>query len=322
MNHPRLRPDESDPHPASFGRLARRMADWTTKGVFSALVLVAGLGFGRQVIFWWRSGDAPQAASTLTDAPPGLPDGREPVEIAVGDLPLRLGRQTIEGDQAEAIQALRAAGQRGVLTALPWSPVADADEQQLLARLAMLKPDDQVSSKTLTDGTDACLYEPSPGMPLIVGTRRIGADAQDSTGHATALQTRLVLWGLAAPAGDRLWTMYIFQADQPPVNGQTRQGVPMPPGCRRLMAFSQQGAETLAFQGPGACGDYQRYYAAWLAEQRPGAASRWRRSGEGGWQVMTEGERSRASAVAQPSLWIHLAPGPRGGCTGFVFVSG
>jgi hypothetical protein len=311
-----------DEAPADFGRLARRMADWTTKGVFSALVLVAGLGFGRQVIVWWRSGDAPQAASTLTDAPLSLADGREPIEIAIGDLSVRLGRQTIEGDLAEAIKALRAAGRGGVVTALPWSPVVDADEQQLLARLAVLKPADVVSSKALTDGTDACLYEPSPGMPLIVGTRRIGAGLQRSTENATALQTRVVLWGLAAPAGDRLWTLYLFQSDQPPINGKTQQRVPMPPGCRRLMAFSQQDAETLAFQGPGACGDYQRYYAAWLAKQRPGADSRWRRSGEGGWHVMIEGERSDPSAVAQPSLLIHLAPGPRGGCTGFVFVSG
>lgn len=316
---PVSRADESS---TGFGALARRIADWTTKGIFSALVLVAGLGFGRQVVDWWHSGDAPQVATVVTEAPLDLSDAAGPVEIAVGELPLRFGRQTVVGDQAQAIEALEAAGRAGLATASPLSQVADADEQYLLDRLAQLKPVEARSQGGETVGPDAWLYEPSPGMPLIVGTRRLNTHSSEAAPDATAWETRVVLWGLAAPAGERLWTLYLLQAERSRADDQQQEGLPLPPDCRRLMAFrDQQGAETAVFQGSGECDHYRRFYAAWLTEHGQKAAARWRRSGDGGWQVMVVLDGSQ-TAAAERSLWIHLSPAPLGGCTGFVFISG
>ncbi|HUY90520.1 MAG TPA: hypothetical protein VMV10_17415 [Pirellulales bacterium] len=294
--------------------MARRMADWTTKGLFSALVLVGGLGFGKQVIRWW--GDDESAPAVAGPAAPAfdLAAGAGPVEIAAGNSNLRFGRQMIAGDQAEATKSLRAACRQALATAAPWSPSADAEEQNLLTRLAQLEPAEQLSQ------AEARLYEPVPGMPLAIGVRRFADASEGGSQDATSPPDRVVLWGLAAPAGENAWTLYLFRVRQPGAGGDARP--PLPPGCRRLMAFSNSaGAGTVAFQGTGGCDEYRRFYQAWQAEHWPQAVADWRPAPGGGWQATIARGDSAAADGAVKSLAIHLVPRQFAGCTGLVFVS-
>ena len=41
--------------PPGFAGLAKRISAWTTRGLLTLMVLVAGLGFGRQVLKWWAA---------------------------------------------------------------------------------------------------------------------------------------------------------------------------------------------------------------------------------------------------------------------------
>ncbi|HQU47451.1 MAG TPA: hypothetical protein PK867_31900 [Pirellulales bacterium] len=305
--------------PGGYGKLARQIADWTTKGLFSALVLVAGLGFGRQVIRWWHDDDPPPAATEPATTPFDLADAAGPMEIALGDLPFRLGRQTVEGGPAEAMRALRDACRRLLPSASPWSPVADVDEQALLARLAKLDPAEDARTSHKNPRTGERLYEPAPGMPLLVGARRLSAGHPSR--HAFGPENRVVLWGLAVPAGERRWTLCLFHADRRGSDEEPRTDVPLPPDCQRLMALRRGRAEMSAFQGGGTCDEYRRFYAAWQARHRPHDAARWQRTDDGGWYASIVRNGADAAAGSAQSMVIQLVPGRSGGCTGVVFVS-
>src|SRR5687768_3893786 len=75
-----------------FGRLARRIGGWTANLLATAIVVVAGLGLGRQVLVWWNE-VSPTPAAALVHSDHGLtPDvlpadlrlwtTRGPVEVA------------------------------------------------------------------------------------------------------------------------------------------------------------------------------------------------------------------------------------------------
>ena len=311
MATPDAEDGQSVPRP-DFARLARQIADWTTKGLFSALVIVGGLGFGRQVIRWWHDDEtAPAAAGPMA---PAFELGGDPVEIAAGDSPMVLGRQTVIGDEAEAAKTLRARCLANLAAAAPMTPAPDAGEQKLLGRLAELEPSERLTQ------ADARLYEPAPGMPLVVGVRRFAAGHEDAATQATASKNRVVLWGLAAPRGEAEWTLYEFRGSPESV-GEPGSTAPLPPDCRRIMALrDRRGAETVAFQGTGGCDAYRRFYQTWQIEHWPQASARWRRTDGGGWLVTIDRADEEKSGAPQ-SIVIHLAPGPTGGCTGLVFVS-
>ena len=307
------RPQPAAPQPNDFTRLARQIADWTTKGLFSALVIVGGLGFGRQIIRWWHDDEtSPAAAGKMA---PAFDLGGAPVEIAAGDSPLVFGRQTVVGDEAEAAKALRARCLENLAAAAPMTPAPDGGERKLLARLAELEPVERLSQ------IEAWLYEPAPGMPLVVGVRSVvAAGHEDAAAQATASQNRVVLWGLAAPRGEAEWTLYEFRGSPESV-GEPGSTAPLPPDCRRIMALrDRRGAETVAFQGTGGCDAYRRFYQTWQIEHWPQASARWRRTDGGGWLAAIDRADEDAAGAPQ-SIVIHLAPGPAGGCTGLVFVS-
>lgn len=315
MNSPQhLKPRDWPAYPKDFRRLARRMTDWTTKGLFSALVIVGGLGFGRQVLCWWGEDESAPAAAGRVAPAFDLAAGAGPVEIAAGDSNLWFGHQTIRGDQAAATKSLRAACRQALGAAAPWSPSADAHEQDVLTRLADFEPVERLSE------SESQLYEPVPGMPLAIGVRRVAEAGAGDSQDATEPQDRVVLWGLAAPAGENAWTLYLFRADRPVAGDDA--GPPLPPGCRRLMAFSNSaGAGTVAFHGTGGCDEYRRFFQAWLAEHWPQAVADWQPAPGGGWHAKIDRGRSAAADRAVQSLAIHLVPRQFAGCTGLVFFS-
>jgi hypothetical protein len=301
--------------PNDFGRLARRMADWTTKGLFSALVIVGGLGFGREVIRWWREDEA--AAPGAAPSAPGFDSAAEgePIDIAAGDSNVQFGRERVAGDLEAARKSLRALCLRALAAASPWSPSADDEEQRLLAGLAELEP------VMLLEQANARLYEPAPGAPLVVGVRRFADARKGGSENATSSHDRVVLWGLAAPAAPGEWTLYRFCADSPAPSEKGGSSPPLPADGRRIMAFrDRRGSETIAFQGTAGCSEYRRFYQAWQAEQGSQLTGQWHRTDDGGWQVSLVRGASSDGAEGPQSILIHLAPGRFGGCTGLVFV--
>ena len=84
--------DDSGPQPSpSFATLARRISAWTTRGLLTLMVLVAGFGLGRQVLRWWADDAAPASPKSMPAAGDSLGDPAKPHTVEFGDRPGRFG---------------------------------------------------------------------------------------------------------------------------------------------------------------------------------------------------------------------------------------
>ena len=266
------------PPPNDFGGLARRISSWTTNGLFTALVVVAGLGLGRQMIVWWRAGAQPPANPPVGTAwGAGFDDPSQPVELALGYTPYELTRQSVSGDSQAAAEALLALGRRAIGQAEAFDDELVEREQQFLGRLTDHPP--------AVENTAAGwrLHLAQEGLPLIVGTRRIPEGAAEIDSKSSPAPWRVVLWGLALPAGKNGWTVYQFLASRSPkatVVGSVN--VPLPPGSRRLLSIGGAAGDTvIAFEGQATCGEWKRFFAGWLARLDPATIVEWSSSGQG-----------------------------------------
>ena len=115
----------------SLGRLARRISAWTTNGLISVMLVVIGLGFGREVLHWWHDeGGVPAAAPPMAADPLG--DGAAPHLLEFGDQAWSVRRQEFSGLWADVSAALQAACRRAIVDARPCGKLPDAAEEELL----------------------------------------------------------------------------------------------------------------------------------------------------------------------------------------------
>ena len=128
------------PPPHSFAALARRLSSITSRILLSAVIVIAGIGVGRQILSWWReAADAPQQAPLPVA---GLGDPSAVHEIVLADRPWAIVQQSFQGDAGEAADALLGACHRAAeaTEAMPLPPPGP-EEQQLLDRLERARPD-------------------------------------------------------------------------------------------------------------------------------------------------------------------------------------
>src|SRR5262245_55510888 len=101
------RGDRTPKPPAGFGDIARRITSRTTDLIAIAIVVVASLTFGRQILQWWHAAPSePGSAGMAPAVQPGWEDQRQPVSLEFGDLPLSMTRQTIVADAEPIIVEL------------------------------------------------------------------------------------------------------------------------------------------------------------------------------------------------------------------------
>src|SRR5262249_9410637 len=92
--------------PSTFADVARRTTSRTTDLIAIAIVLVASLTLGRQVLRWWQA--EPPAPNAAAEAGPASAweVGSAPLLLEFGDMPLAMTRQAIRGDEETAVDAL------------------------------------------------------------------------------------------------------------------------------------------------------------------------------------------------------------------------
>jgi len=246
-----------------YAQLAKRMSTYTTNCLLTAVVLVAGLGLGRQILAWWRADDLrPGATSSLAGLYGGLGDPSRMHVMQFGDQPWSLRRQTISGDERSAAIALRASCREVIQQARLPERGPNPGEIDLLDRLAADKPAQEQPGGWR-------LYELDEALPMVVGTlpdsrhngRKTGTNLAE-TGH------RMVIWGLAVPAGPDVWTLCTFHLEsdaettEPP---DELPQLPLPDGCRRTVAMRVvDGGAMVAFEGavdPARC---KEFYDHWF----------------------------------------------------------
>lgn len=278
------------PQPSGFARLAKQISGRTTDLLAIALVLTAGLGFGRQVLEWWHAepeSPAPAAGQVLPAIAPG--DDGAPIALEFGDAPFSMSRQTFTGDRDQAIRLLATSCRTATESANATGSVdaeRTAAEQPLLDAIAGLRPFEEVQGQWR-------LYQVESPLLLIIGVRDVAQEkpaGEPARGNSDekkspAESSRVICWGTALQRSEQAWTLYTFQAApstvaQGPAPSDGLPPVPLPPGGRRLLALrDQSGGMLVGFAGSGPPAAWTRYYDDWFRTHGWRSAAGWQISG-------------------------------------------
>lgn len=321
-NHPSGRSADRDRQsdtakPPDFAKLAGRISAVTTKCLLSALVLVAGLGFGRQVLRWWDSdGQGPAAVSQPGQTAAALGDPARLHVIQFADQAWSLRRQAISGSKEAAATALRARCRQMLRrTRLPEDNPQQA-EIDFLCRLATCRPVEQQEGKWQ-------LYQLDEAFPIVVGTQATrgegrGARVEGSNPYPLSpTPYRVVTWGLAVPGAPDAWTLYTFQPESPS-DGRfdALSQIPLPPECRRILSVRVVGGGVIvAFEGPRQAKITTDFYDRWFARHDWKAARKWRQSGSGWYARYTAPEQQPAVSAE-----VRFNADLRGRCRGLLVI--
>jgi hypothetical protein len=170
-----------------YGRLARRIGGWTANLLATAIVVVAGLGLGRQVLVWWNETTLPSAAATDAAAEKRLSPDVLPADLRLWTTrgPIEIAR--VYGDRDAVLTEMRHKCQSldvGQSNPAEMGP----GERRFLERLAKLAPVEQTN--------DLDLYAPDESVTMMVAVSR--------------QRRRIAAWSFALPVEEAAWSCYTF----------------------------------------------------------------------------------------------------------------
>jgi len=345
-------PTPKQPDAGDFAALARRIGLWTSRGLLCAIVLVAGLAFGRQVLRWWAEDDS-SARTTIAALPAErLGDPAAPHEIEFGDLPWSMRRQSIAGDQQRAVERLRTVC-RELLE-------ARREPQRPAAAVAGGGPNDANSpTNAVAERFSEKLSVGGRSVAQLLKSLQQDTPVAESPGrwrlyewHETVPMTvgiaesppRVILCGMAIPAGPDAWTLCVFHVQgESPIFVDTQIGavpvfkphekgphaereeykaereeyrIPLPPDARPSLALrATDGGGITAFTGGRDIGAWIAFYDDWAKK------TGWQRTTD--WQCLGAARHARFAAPDADgrTLDLRFGPDPRGGTSGLLMVS-
>jgi hypothetical protein len=300
--------------PTPLGRGAKRLARFAGNLLASAIVVAAGLTFGRQVLLWWNGASSPPPPPSLVA--PLLGDEARPHLLEFGDYPFVLQREVLAGDRRAALDRLLARcstfAEQGTSAEQAAGPAGPAE----LAMLRRIEGRPPVAS-----GKGWKLYELERPLPLVAATAE--TPAPDGSGP----RRRVVSWGLALPAAEsgqadglpaaiESWTLFAWSASAA-VKTEPRPTPPLPKGARQTVRLSaEDGSALVAFRGGGAPRDaidfYNDYFARTSPQEHQSHTSAWRET-DGVWHA-------RFAPTGGDTIDIQLAPGGDGVLSGVLTI--
>ena len=294
--------------------LAKRIASWTTKSLLSAMVLVAGLGVGRQVLKWWSDGSRESAPlPTPFQQDDGLGDASRVHILQFGDQCWSIRRQTVVGRVADAAGALRAACRETIAGAQPAGSQPTEAERQFLAKLGRQRPVEEKPGEWQ-------LFQWNEDVPMLVGVRPWPPSSPVGAGTPLAEPgRRVVLWGLAIPAEPGNWTLMAFQPEAGTDSSRdVFPEIPLPPDAKRLISIRVAGGGSVtAFTALEVPEAWSQFYDRWAARQGWTSAEGWQRTAAGRNVEYVSTQRSPPVAVD-----IRIGQDAEGRCTGLMAVGG
>jgi hypothetical protein len=317
---------------ASFGKLAKRITGITSNCLFTAIVLVAGLGVGRQIMRWW-SADAPRqnAAPLNCEFTDGLGDPARLHILQFGGQAWSMARREFHGSREQAEkQFQRDCREEMRQTAIP--AVKNGQEQQtLLASLAKTTAIDAelphwqlfavgenrlilVGVKpSLTKGAESFVVPPSGGdsgrKPAETGTM--------NQKPAEVAASQVVLWGIALPKGTDEWTEILFSPSKEECEAiPLLTDIPLPPKSRKMLSIQAvNGGVMVAFSGPGESESWRGHFEKWFTKGGWKPVFPWQNSASA-WYSQYRGQSSEKSY----SVDVHIFPNGKGEMSGLVIV--
>jgi hypothetical protein len=290
--------------------LAQRITAWTSKGILTAVIVVAGLGFGRQVLRWWAKDQGETSRATSEMAVDSVDESPARL-LQFGTLKWSIGWRPVSGTREDAARALQRTCQELIPRAKLPDDAPGPSETRLLATLAAQRPVVDQPGQWRLDALDE-------GLPMVVGTRPgapVGT-APEETRAAGA--SRVVLWGLALPASPQSWTLYTCVSGSPSVRtGAATLDVPAPPDSTKILSIStDDGGCVETFSGRVDWVVWRDFYDRWFQERG------WRRVGD--WEEAKTGGHGRFRPT-QPgqtgTVDVRLATDGRGRTTGLLLVA-
>jgi hypothetical protein len=328
--------DRFSSKPPSFATLAKRMSSWTTNSLLTLLILLGGLGFGRQVLKWWAAEPASSGGAPVASFGDGLGDPMQLHTIQFGDSSWTLRRQSIVGDESSAIGQLRAACREVLKTRVPSNQNSRPPlETEQAATKSPLPSENGKGTKgegedkflaLLSDSTPVeeegkwRIYEFHEAFPMAVGLTRSGTAAATEPAKTSVNLAqagyRVVVWAVAVPSTNGEWTLYSFQPESPSIEVVSGLAeIPFPEGCHRGLSLrAAEGAGLIAFSGPERPQQWKLFYDNWFRRQ--------------GWQTMTDwqpvGPAWYAKFVAKDgggAVDVRFGPDGRGGLSGLMMIT-
>ncbi len=252
--------DDRNQTPAGFARLASRISAWTTNGLFSALILVIGLGFGRQVVRWWH---APPIAEEPLQPLGLLPREGEGLgeSVSFGSLGWSVDRRSVAATAGTIRSSVASLCEQCVSHASCPEGACGPAEAKLIRALASSRP-------VASEPAKWTVYDTISVLPMAVGLRTQGDRLEGDTSPRPDT-CRVAAWCVAIPSEPDFWTVLCFSpaagiAGEPSC---PQAEIPLPPGSRRLLAFAGSGGgSTQVFLGPGEIADWQAFFVHWFEE--------------------------------------------------------
>jgi hypothetical protein len=299
--------------PSGFALLARRISSWTTNCVLSALILVAGLAFGRQVLDWWATDQTgtpePPPQLAMTD---GLGDPTRGHRLQFADAPWAMGRETVVGALEDVAKTLQASCRELTVASDPPNDAPGPSEARFLASLVGESP-------VAEEPGQWQVYQVEAGFPMVAGVRTASGGSAQGDGEQVAQKTRrVVTWGLAVPAADQAWTLYTFY----PANTATGPTadfaeVPLPPDSRKTVSIRAVGGGTMvAFGGPPEPTAWKAFFDRWFQERRWTTVGSWKRSGST-WHLRYARTADRRTEMID----VQFGPDGRGRLAGLLMIA-
>lgn len=286
--------------PRSLGALARRIATLSGNLLATAVIVILGLTFGRQVLTWWKGEPAVVSApSSELDAPmDGLADPSLPHQLAFSDMSLTFNRSVFQGDESAALAHLRDECRRLALDfddrAQSMIPVAD----DVVRRLAEYEPVEQ--------GEGWRIVQHGGPVITVVALRMAPITASSGAGGASQKAESVVSWGLGlrAPeteteeaASSNRWTLFTCSGAGQRVSSDLNLSSPIPPGSRRTLAMRVKGGGALiGFAGQGTASSSKEFYDQSFQEQGWSRAGAWTRIGTN-WHARFQKPRAESCDV-------------------------
>jgi len=276
----------------------KRAGGWTAKAALSVVVLIVGIGFGREVLYFWKADDAPPIR---LPSPGMLGDLEKPHSIRFGDAAWSLNRRSVEGGRDEAVARLRA-DCRALLQSIKQRPSAAPDDNDDLAFLTDATPVDSEPGRWR-------LYEFAETFPMAVAVA-------DSAGRLAQSHNWAIIWAIAVPAGDNLWSLCVFHpADASAEEIAGSIDAPLPPGGRRTLSIAAEGCGIVAFSGPDEPDAWKRSYDEWFAGRSWRQSTAWRKIGKA-WYARYVSPDSADYAVE-----VRFGPDAGGGLRGVLMIT-
>jgi len=281
---PGLSADQSGAAPG-FGRLARQMADWTSRLLLAGIILVAGLTFGRQVVRWWHVGQPSPGPGDAGALPAAAPELETAQMIRFGRQGWVLRRREVAGDRQAAMDALlrearsaarASAASRPARSGVSGSRSVGPEERRLLALLAERTPAERQPGRWR-------IYRLDEAIPMAAVVAESPRDDGPEEGHDLAGPgAGVITWAIAVPQGPGAWTIYGFQpglsADG---EGLLASRIPLPPEAERLLEVSGADGSIAAFEMTATLEQAREVVDRWAAEHGLCGCGAWQQLGEG-----------------------------------------